>query len=206
MRSGRSFMRTGVGTKKRENRLFGGWTLPAAFGEGVLKVFRRGKDIPPKKGACEDIGDLLDGLPAGFFVLHQFNPGNGVIDYLLVGPKGLFVVNIQSHTGTVMVLGGQIFRNKRSLEMDRNLLLKVREECRALQELLARRGITELKPLPVIVFLNAVVAVHGTIDGVEVVQRSALPDFMNRRKNVITPREAEGIFEFLKIGEAGSPL
>jgi hypothetical protein len=199
-------MRTETGTKKRENRLFGGWTLPATLGEGVLKVFRRGKDIPPKKDAGEDIGDLLDGLPPGFFVLHQFNPGSGVIDYILVGPKGLFVVNIQCHAGTVMVIGGQIFRNKRSLERDRNLLSKVREECRTLQELLARRGITELKPLPVIIFLQAVVAVHGTIEGVEVLQRSALPDFMNRRKSVITPREAEGIFEFLKIGEAGSPL
>lgn len=199
-------MRTGAGTKRRKNRLFGGWTLPATIGEGVLKVFRRGKDIPPNKDSGEDIGDLLDGLPTGFFVLHQFKPGNGVIDYILVGPKGLFALNIQSHTGTVMVLGGQIFRNKRSLGMDRDLLLKVREECRSLQELLARRGITVLKPLPVIVFLNAVVAVHGTIEGVEVVQRNTLPDFMNRRRNVITTREAEGIFEFLKIGEAGSPL
>jgi hypothetical protein len=199
-------MRTVAGTRKRENRLFGGWTLPAAIGEGVLRVFQRGKDAPPKKDDGEDIGDLLDGLPAGFFVLQQFHLGNRVIDYILVGPKGLFVVNIQSHSGTVMVLGGQIFRNKRSLEMDRELLSKVREECRTLQELLVRRGISQLKPLPLIVFLNAVVAVHGTIDGVEVVQRNAISDFMNRRRNVITPREAEGIFEFLKIGEAGSPL
>jgi hypothetical protein len=199
-------MRFGAGLKKREIRLFGGWTLPASLGEGVLKAFRRGKDIPPKKDTGEGLGDLLDGFPPGFFILHQFNSGNGVIDDILVGPKGLFVVNIQSHNGTVMVLGGQIFRNKRSLEMDRDLLLKVREDCRILQELLVRRGITELKPLPVIVFLNAVVAVHGTINGVEVVQRNALSAFMNRRKNVITPREAEGIFEFLKIGAAGSPL
>ncbi|MGE5700449.1 MAG: nuclease-related domain-containing protein [Deltaproteobacteria bacterium] len=199
-------MRLGAGLRKRENRLFGGWTLPATIGEGVLKIFRKGKDAPPKKNAGEDIGDLLDGLPAGFFILHRFNFGNGVIDYILVGPKGLFVLNIQSHIGTIMVLGGKIFRNKRSLEMDRDLLSDVRKDCRILQELLSQRGITELKPVPLIVFLKAVVAEHGTISGVEVVQRNALPAFMNRRKNVITPREAEGIFEFLKIGEAGSPL
>jgi hypothetical protein len=89
--------------------------------------------------------------------------------------------------------------------MDRDLLIKAREECRTLQELLARRGITELKPLPVIVFLNAVVGVLGTINGVEVVHRNTLPAFMNRRKNMITPREAEGIFKFLKIGKTGFP-
>jgi hypothetical protein len=41
---------------------------------------------------------------------------------------------------------------------------------------------------------------------VDVVQRNFLPDFMNKQRNVISPREAEGIFEFLKIGKAGSPL
>jgi len=200
------FMRSGTGAKKRESSLFGGWALPAIIGEGVLRVFRMGKDVPPKKCSGEDIGDLLDGLPVGFFVLHRFRCGTGVIDYILVGPKGLFVVNIQSHTGTVMVLGGQIFRNKRSLEMDRELLSDVRAECSSLQQLLSQRRITELKPMPLIVFLNAVVAAHGTINGVEVLQRNALPAFMNRRKNVITPREAEGIFEFLKIGQDCSPL
>lgn len=199
-------MRSGAGAKKRENGLFGGWALPATIGAGVLKVFRRGKDSPPKEDTGDEIGDLLDGLPAGFFVLHHFSLGNGVIEHILVGPKGLFVLKIQSHVGTVSVLGGQIFRNGRSLEMDRELLLKAREECRSLQELLARRGITELKPLPVIIFLNAVVGVHGAINGVEVMQRNALPAFMNRRKDKITPREAEGIFEFLKIGKVGSPL
>lgn len=199
-------MRSGAGAKKREGRLFGGFTLPAAIGQGVLKVFRRTKDSTPKEHAGDDIGDLLDGLPAGFFALHHFSLGDAVIDHILVGPKGLFVLSVQSHIGTVSVLAGQIFRNGRAMEADRSLLHKAREECRSLQEILARRGITELKPLPVIIFLNAIVGVHGTINGVEVVQRNALAAFMNRRKNMITPREAEGIFEFLKIGKAGSPL
>ena len=199
-------MRSGAGAKKRENGLFGGFALPAALGEGVLKIFRRRKAIPPREHAGDDIGDLLDGLPPGFFLLHDFSLGGAVLDHILVGTKGLFVLYVQSHIGTVNVLGGQIFRNGRSLDADRILLVKAREECRNLQDLLAQRGITELKPLPVIVFLNAIVGVHGTLNGVEVVQRNALPAFMMRRKNRITPREAEGIFEFLKIGNAGSPL
>ncbi len=199
-------MRSGAGAKKRENGLFGSFTLPAALGKGVLKIFRRGKAIPPREDAGDDIGDLLDGLSAGFFLLHHFSLGEGVLDHILVGPKGLFVLYVQRHIGTISVLGGQIVRNGRSLDADRILLVKARQECRNLEDLLARRGITELKPLPVIIFLNAIVGVHGTINGVEVVQRNALPAFMNRRKNRITPREAEGIFEFLKIGKVGSPL
>lgn len=199
-------MRTGVGAKKRENGLFGDWTLPAAIGEGVLKYFRREKEARREEDAGETIGDLLDGLPAGFFLLHDFSYDKGIIDHILVGPKGIFILKIQSHIGSVMVLGDQIFRNGRSLDADRDLIRQSREVCGNLRELLGRRGITVLKPRPLIVFMNAVVGVHGTINGVDVVQRNTLPDFMNKQKNVISPREAEGIFEFLKIGKTGSPL
>jgi hypothetical protein len=199
-------MRSGAGARKGDTRLFGGWDLPAVVGEGVLKYFRRGKDARRKNEDEERILDLLDGLPAGFFVLHDFASGKVLIDHILVGPKGIFVLKIRSHVGTVSVLGDQIFRNGRSFDQDKELIRKARQECLSLVELLARRGITELKPLPVIVFTDAVVGVHGTINGVEVVQRNFLPDFMNRRKNVISPRDAEGVFEFLKIGKAGSPL
>ena len=176
------------------------------IGSGVRKYFRREKDARRKEDAGEGIGDLLDGLPADFFLLHDFRYDNGIIEHILVGPKGLFILTIQSHTGSVMVLGDRIFRNGRSLEADRDLIRQSREACRTLQEMLLRKGITVLKPRPLIVFMNAVVGVHGTISGVDVVQRNTLPDFMNRQRNVITPREAEGIFEFLKIGKAGSPL
>lgn len=176
------------------------------IGSGVLKYFRRGNEERRKEDAGDVLGDLLDGLPAGFFLLHEFSCDKGIIDHILVGPKGLFPLTIQSHTGTIMVLGGQIFRNGRSLDCDRDLIRQTRELCGALQELLGRKGITVLKPRPIIVFMNAVVGVHGTISGVDVVQRNTLPEFMNRQRNVITPREAEGIFEFLKIGKSGSPL
>lgn len=176
------------------------------IGEEVLKYFRRGKDAPRNDDVGDGVGDLLDGLPPGFFILHDFRSGNGVLEHILVGTKGLFVLKIQSHVGSVMVLGDRIFRNGRCLDSDRELVRTSREECRSLQELLVRRGITLLKPQSLVVFLSAVVGVHGTIPGVDVLQRSDLPDFLSRRKNVITPREAEGIFEFLKIGKDGSPL
>ncbi|HSL91052.1 MAG TPA: NERD domain-containing protein [Candidatus Limnocylindrales bacterium] len=199
-------MRTSIRAKKRESRFFGDWSLPAVLGEGVLKYFRRETDAQQKEDTGESVGDLLDGLPAGFFLLNDLSYDNGIIDHILVGPKGIFTMKIQSHIGSVVVLGDQIFRNGRSLDADRDLIRQSREVCGALQELLGRRGITLLKPRPLIVFMKAVVGVHGTIHGVDVVQRNTLPDFMNKQKNVISPREAEGIFEFLKIGKAGSPL
>jgi len=170
------------------------------------KYFRRGENARRKSDAGENAGNLLDGLPAGFFLLHDFYSGKGRIDYILVAPKGIFVLKMSSHDGTVVVLGDQIFRSGRSFEEDKALIQQAREDCLTLQELLAGRGITGLKPLPVIVFTNAVVGVHGTIKGVEVMHRNALPAFMKRRKDVISAREAEGIFEFLKIGWEGSSI
>jgi hypothetical protein len=209
-------MQTGAGARKKGIRIPVGWTFPAILGEGVLGWVKRMEEISFKyilRGEArrkEDPEDkyrnFLDGLPAGFFVLHDFGTGRALIDNILVSPKGIFVLKLENHNGSVMVLGDQIFRNGRSLDSDKTLIKRVREECRILQELLAGRGITGLTPLPVILFTNAVVGVHGTIKGVEVMHRNALPAFMNRRKDLISAREAEGIFEFLKIGCLDSTL
>jgi hypothetical protein len=214
--SGGESMQTGAGARKKGTRIPVGRILPAVLSEGVLgwvkrmeeigfKYFRRG-EARRKEDPEDKNGNFLDGLPAGFFVLHDFGTGSALIDHILVSPKGIFVLKMEIHNGTVMVLGDQIFRNGRSLDSDKTLIKRAREECRILQELLIGRGITGLTPLPVILFTNAVVGVHGTIKGVEVMQWNALPAFMNRRKNLISAREAEGIFEFLKIGCLDSTL
>jgi hypothetical protein len=210
-------MRAVAGARKRETGLFGGRILPAGLGERILswarrmedighKVFRREENARRREDAKESVGDLLDGLPPGFFILHDYSSGKGLIDHILVAPKGIFILKMRSHDGTVMVLGDQIFRNGRSLDQDKALIKQAREDCLTLQELLAGKGITGLKPFSIIVFTNAVVGVHGTIKGVEVMHRNALPAFMKRRKDVISAREAEGIFEFLKIGLTDSPI
>lgn len=202
-------MRIGAGARKRETRHLGSRTLPAAIGEGVLswarrledlghKYLGRGETVPRIDDAGESVGDLLDGLPAGFFALHDFPSGNGTIDCVLVAPKGIFALTMQSHKGSVSVLGDQIFRNGRALDHDKALIKQAREDCLALREMLARKGITGLAPLPVIVFTDAVVGVHGTIKGIEVMHRNALPAFMKRRRDVMSARDAEAIFEFLK--------
>jgi hypothetical protein len=192
-----------IGAKKREAGLFGGRILQAVIGR---KFFRGGNDSPGKADTGENAGDLLDGLPAGFFVLHGISFCKGPIDHILVGPKGIFVLKIRSHNETVTVFGDRIFRNGRSSEEDKDLIPEIRQECRALQEMLAGRGITVPKPQPLIVFTNATVGVHGKLSGLEILDRNALPAFMKSRKDVISSKEAEGIFEYLKIGNADSPL
>ncbi len=168
------------------------------------RFFPRGKSDRKEEPSPEGEVDLLDGLPPGFFVFHDFHSGHGTINHILVGSKGLFILKLETHHGTVAIFGDQIFRNGRSV--DRDLIHQIQDEAWALQQLLARKGIASLRPQPIILFVNAVVGVHGTIKGVEVLQKNALPAYMKRRKDVISPRDAEGIFEFLKIGQAGSPI
>jgi hypothetical protein len=211
-------MRSGARAGKKEAGIYGGPGFSTAHDEGipswtrrieesVRNCFRGRGEAKRKAEAGEELlENLLDGLPAGFFILHDYRCGNGRIDNILVGPKGIFVLKVQSHNGTVAILGDQIFRNGRSFDSDKALIRQVREECRTLEELLAVRGIPGLAPLPVIVFTNSVVGLHGTIKGVEVLPLHRLPEFMRRRKDLISAREAEGIFEFLKIGFDGSSL
>jgi hypothetical protein len=196
-------MRIGSGSKKREAGLLGGKILQAVIGR---KFFRGGNDSPAKADGGENGWDILDGLPAGFFLLNDINYLKGRIDHILVGPKGIFVLKIRDQKATVTVFGEQIFRNGRSFEGDKELIPDIRRECRALQDMLAGRGITIPKPQPLIVFTNATVGIHGRSSGLEILDMNALPSFMKSRKDVLSAKEAEGIFEYLKIGNAGSPL
>jgi hypothetical protein len=196
-------MEIGSGTKRKEAGGFGGRILQAVIGS---RIFRGGNDSPQTEDHGHNVGDLLDGLPSGFFVLHGIRSRKGPIDHVLVGPKGIFVLKIRANREIITVFRDQIFRNGRTCDGDRELMTQIRQECRAVQELLAGRGITEPKPQPLIVFMNATVGVQGTSGGMEILDRNALPAFMKARKDVISSKEAEGIFEYLKIGNADSPL
>jgi hypothetical protein len=194
-------MRSGEGTGKQET----GVPTWARWMEAIAqKLSLRDRPIRMEEDGRGTIPDILEGLPAGFFVYNDFDAGEGRIDHILVGTKGIFLLKVQTHRGTVSIFGDQIFRDGRS--RDKDLIRQVRDESWTLQQMLAKKGIASLRPLPVIVYTHAVVGIHGTIKGLEVMQRNALPDFMKRRKDVISARDAEGIFEFLKIGQADSPI
>src|SRR4030065_2029966 len=100
-----------------------------------------------KEAACEKaFGAIFDSLPEGNFVVHDFHPGKGNIDHILIGPKGIFTLEKKSHAGEVTLDGKKILRNGKPFEQD--FIKQARANCFLVREILAQWGITPPPPEP----------------------------------------------------------
>ncbi len=183
--------------------LFGTLAVATAIVVGVKLLEKKGmtalRDVKrAERGAIaeEKTGAMLEGLPEANFVIHDFDTGRGNIDHILVGPKGIFTLEVKSHRGTVTFENGILLRDGQTFEKD--FLKQVWAECFAVREILAKWNIKDPKADPLVVFSNAFVKVGGKANGVEVMNLKFLPSFLDRLPNRLTTAEAGRIFNRLR--------
>jgi hypothetical protein len=146
--------------------------------------------------AEEKTGAILEGLPEGNFIINDFNTGRGNIDHILVGPKGVFTLEVKSHRGTVTFDNGSLLRDGQPCEKD--FLKQAWAECFAVREILAKWDIKEPKAEPLVVFSNAFVKVRGKANGVAVINLKFLSTYLERLPDRLTTGEAGRIFNRLR--------
>ncbi len=147
--------------------------------------------------AEEKTGAIIEELSEGNFIIHDFNTGRGNIDHILVGPKGVFTLEVKSHRGTVTFDKGSLLRDGKPFEKD--FLKQAWAECFAVREILANWEIKELSAEPLIVFSNAFVKVRGKANGVSVINLKFLPSFLERFPDRLTAAETGRIYNRLRM-------
>lgn len=145
--------------------------------------------------AEEKTGATLEGLPEGNFIIHDFDTGRGNIDHILIGPKGIYTLEVKSHKGTVSFENGHLLRNGKSFEKD--FLKQAWAECFAVREILAKWDVKELKAEPLIIFSNAFVKVREKANGVAVINLKFLSTFLERLPDRLTTEVARRIYDRL---------
>lgn len=155
-----------------------------------------------RRGAMaeEEVGSLLDQLPDGFFILHDFVSKRGNIDHIVVSPKGILTIETKSHKGVVTFDGEKLKRDGQDFKKD--FIRQAWAQAFSIRDLLARHGMEAPKPQPVILFGNADVRVREKVKGVEIIGRRYLPAYLARQQDRMTRKDAEKIFELLKISHA----
>ena len=146
--------------------------------------------------AEEKTGAFLEGLPEGNFIIHDFDTGRGNIDHILVGPKGVFTLEVKSHRGKVTFDDSKLLRDGKPFEKD--ILKQAWAECFAVREALGKWNIAEPKAEPLIVFSNAFVEVRGKTKGVDVFNLKFLPKFLERLPDRLSTGEAGRIYNRLR--------
>jgi hypothetical protein len=158
--------------------------------------------LQARRGAVaeEDVGNLLGELPAGYFVVHDVASKRGNIDHIVISTKGILILETKSHRGVVSCEGEMLMRDGKPFEKD--FIKQAWAQAFSIRDLLTSQGISAPKPQPVILFANADVRVRKQVRGVEIISRRYLPACLERLQNRMSAKEAEKIFEILKLSQS----
>jgi len=140
----------------------------------------------------EVVGKILEDLSAeGWLVIHDVSFGRGNIDHIVVGPGGVFTIETKSR-------GGKLRLDR----LDPKMLSQAYAEKRKLEE------ITAMEVQALLVFSRAYIVdrVPAWRRGVGIIPARMLAGFFSRRRPVMSPEQALGIYRSLAfaVGQSGS--
>ncbi|OGM92838.1 hypothetical protein A2333_00570 [Candidatus Wolfebacteria bacterium RIFOXYB2_FULL_49_7] len=149
----------------------------------------------------------LKGLDDRFRVLESVVIGNkGDIDFVVVGPTGVWVIEVKSHKGRIRIEGGRLLRNEKPF--DKNFIRQVWGATYALKDALKRRMPKQLHMQPVVAFSSkhARVGVDlQKIDNAYVVGVDRLIRLIERQEvQRLTADEVERIFDAIRNAIRGN--
>lgn len=103
----------------------------------------------------------------------------GDIDFILIGPTGIFILEVKSHNGLIKLEGNQLIRNGNKLEKD--FLKQARGKALALHNFLKDRLQVDIFVIPVVVFANRAKMNFGLnpVEKVYVIQKYWLNKLMD---------------------------
>jgi hypothetical protein len=171
-----------------------------AMGDKAEAYSKRALDARRGAVAEEAVGNLLGELPAGYFVVNDFELKRGNIDHIVISTKGILTIETKSHRGVVSCEGEMLKRDGKPFEKD--FIKQGWREALSIGDLLASHGISAPKPQPLLLFSNADVRVRKQVRGVEIISRWFLPLYLERLPKRIAAKEVEKIFELLKLSQS----
>ena len=146
----------------------------------------------------EAVAALLASLPSDYHVFHDVACGEaGGIDHVVVGPKGLFVIETKCWAGKVTVSGGEILVN--GTTPSRPPIPQVRTSAHALARFLEQKVDPVPACVPIVCFASNTLA--GGVQAWEdtrVCNASALVALILDRTGYVSPDEVERIVKVME--------
>jgi hypothetical protein len=170
------------------------------MGDNADVLSKRALDARRGAVAEEEVGNLLGELPAGYFVVNDFVLRRGNIDHIVISTKGILTIETKSHRGVVTCEGETLKRD--GIPFEKDFIKQGWREASSIRDLLASHGISAPKPQPVLLFANADVKVRQQVRGVEIVSQRYFPVYLQRLQTRMGAKEAEKIFEILKLSQS----
>ena|SRR3989338_6449396 len=121
-----------------------------------------------------EIGKLLSKLPDSYYIFQDVVLGKGNIDFVVVGPSGVYAIEVKSHSGKIDFDGYKLTQNGRPF--DRNFLGQAKYEAMDLKRFLEANLNRQVFVKAVLVFSGRAYMSFGfnPIDNVFVVNKDSL--------------------------------
>ena len=150
--------------------------------------------------AAEDtVGKSLLALPPEYKVIEDFNTGRGNIDVIVIGPTGLFTIEVKATKGFVSYRNGQLTIDGRFPEKD--YIAQTEAERYWLSNTLRQNFNTDYPVTGLLEFPFGKIdkgTINGPIkDGVWIGEGNFHRYLINKSRNHLSPDEIERIYTFL---------
>lgn len=134
------------------------------------------------------VGRILEELPEGFGVFHDVDLGEENADHVVVGPGGVFNVEVKNYSGSIRVRPNGLYVNGKRND---KIIRQAWRQAHKLKELLG------VEVEPVLVFIK------GHLDGervgrLPILKPDTLKKFLLDRPKRLTPEEIRQIFALLE--------
>lgn len=161
------------------------------------------KSIGPLQGleGENDVKDEFPQFPPGYTFLRNIETENqGNFDYVILGPTGIWVIEVKSHHGNITFNGDILLRYGRPF--GRDFLKQTYRESKVLEQMIQERLNITIPVQPILVFSSPKAHMklgQGQYKGVYVIQRSWLMPLITKTNGkYLTDNTNKKIVEVLK--------
>lgn len=144
----------------------------------MRKIVRNSGKFYKGRWGEKDIKRELGKLPDTYHVFQGVTIGHnkGDIDFVVLGPNGIFPIEVKSHRGDIGYDGLELTLNGKQF-FDKNILRQCHGQVWALKNFLLQKGCGDIFIRPILVFSNAETRIHTNsqpVANVYVVQKDFL--------------------------------
>lgn len=171
-----------------------------------IKILTDGLENTGKKWASGHTGEneaekFLRQLSDVYVVFRDVRlDGKGNIDFVVVGPNGVFAVEVKNHAGAIGFDGSVLTRNGRPFP-EKNLLMQAMNQSFQIRDYLTKRVGYQVFITPILVFTHKYAKVRfglTPIKGVMVVRKESLQQAILGAKGTLSPDLMPKIVEALQ--------
>ncbi len=144
----------------------------------------------------ERVAGLLEVLPSGWHVFHDFPAGAFHVDHVVAGPTGVYAVETKNWLGRVTVEDDEVLVGGRL--PDRSPLKQAQREAEAVRETLKRAGWNGEVESVLCFASDSFAAAHATVRRVNLLNGAELVSWLTHRQQVLAPTEVTRLAQLME--------